>query len=81
MIDTLDTFELRVLVKSLSRSADALLGKMDRLGVTAELLAEYEKLDTLIIKTRMMLVDKLRDVRRLAIAPEGLPDHVDDQQA
>lgn len=61
MRDTiLNTAQLRVTVKSLSRSADALLGKMDRIGKTPELVAEYEALDTLIIKMRMELVEELR---------------------
>jgi len=59
---TLSTMELRVLVKSLSRSADAVLSKMDRVGKRPELIAEYEALDTLIIKTRLELVAELRKV-------------------
>jgi hypothetical protein len=56
----LDTMELRVLVKSLSMSCDALLRKMDRIGKSPELIAEYEQLDTLVIRARMELVEQLR---------------------
>ena len=57
---TLDTFELRLLVKSLGISCEALLRKMDRIGKRPDLIAEYEQMDTVLIKARMELLEQLR---------------------
>ena len=52
--------ELRLVVKSLGISCDALLRKMDRTGYYPETIREYEQTDTLLIKARMELLEMVR---------------------
>ena len=52
--------ELRMICKNLAVGCDALLRQMDRMGKQAELMEEYERTDTLLIKMRMVLLESIR---------------------
>ena len=64
----LECAELRVQIKMLQREGDDTLRKADRGGLTAELLSEYENIDTRILTARLQLVDRLRKHLRERVA-------------
>lgn len=64
----LECAELRVQIKMLQREAEDTLRKADRGGLTAELLSEYENIDTRILTARLQLVDRLRKHLRERVA-------------
>ena len=69
--------ELRLICKSLAISCDAILKKMDRMGKQAELLQEYERTDSLLIKMRMALLESIKANGVVATRPAEKP--VDDE--
>lgn len=58
----MDTAALRVEIGQLERDCRDIMMKMSRLGVTDELLTEYERIDSRIILKRMTLVQDLRHI-------------------
>jgi len=59
-VTMLDSASMRVELTRLEREGRDLMTLMNRLGVTKELLRQYEAIDTQIIGLRMRLVEHLR---------------------